>query len=137
HLHEWRGHGSSSLRPSRMNDWGYAELLAQDLPASLQWLPDTTPLWIGGHSLGGQLACCLAGLHPQRIAGLALVATGTPHWRSFPVPLSWLLPLIYRLLPWLARRQGVLHGRRLVFGGTEARGLIADWAGVGRSGRYA
>ena len=57
--------------------------------------------------------------------------------RSFPAPRRWLLPLAYRLLPWLARRQGVLHGRRLGFGGTEARGLIADWAAVGRSGRYA
>lgn len=136
HLHEWRGHGSSSLRPSRMHDWGYAQLLAHDLPTSLDALPGDAPLWLGGHSLGGQLACCVAGLHPQRVAGLALVATGTPHWRSFPAPLRWLLPLAYHLLPWLAERQGVLHGRRLGFGGTEARGLIADWARVGRSGRY-
>lgn len=137
HLHEWRGHGSSSLRPSRDTDWGYAELLALDLPASLAAMPGDVPLWIGGHSLGGQLACCLAGLHPGRVAGLALVATGTPHWRSFPASVRWLLPLAYRLLPWLARRQGVLHGRRLGFGGTEARSLIADWARVGRHGRYA
>lgn len=137
HLHEWRGNGSSSLRPSRERDWGYAELLSRDLPASLDAVPGDAPLWLGGHSLGGQLACCLAGLHPQRIAGLALVASGTPYWRSFPAPRRWLLPLACRLLPWLARRQGVLHGRRLGFGGTEARGLIADWAAVGRSGRYA
>ncbi len=137
HLHEWRGNGSSSLRATRDRDWGYAELLTGDLPASLHALPDDLPLWLGGHSLGGQLACCLAGAHPHRVSGLALVATGTPHWRSFPAPLRWLLPLAYRLLPWLARRQGVLQGRRLGFGGTEARGLIADWAAVGRSGHYA
>lgn len=137
HLHEWRGNGSSSLRPSRAQDWGYAELLTRDLPASLAAIPDNVPTWIGGHSLGGQLACCFAGLQPARIAGLALVASGTPYWKTFHTPLRWLLPLAYRLLPWLARRQGVLHGRRLGFGGTEARGLIADWAAVGRSGRYA
>ena len=136
HLHEWRGHGSSSLRPGRDQDWGYTQLLEQDLAASLRALPDDVPLWIGGHSLGGQLACCLAGLHPRRVSGLLLVATGTPHWRSFPGPLRWVLPVVYRLLPWLAQRQGVLHGRRLGFGGTEARGLIADWARVGRTGRY-
>jgi len=137
YLHEWRGHGSSSLRPGRDQDWGYARLLEQDLPASLAALTDDVPLCIGGHSLGGQLACCLAGLHPQRVSGLLLVATGTPHWRSFPVPLRWALPAAYRLLPWLAQRHGVLRGRRLGFGGTEARSLIADWARVGRTGRYA
>ena len=46
-------------------------------------------------------------------------------------------PAVYRFLPWLARRRGVLPGRRLGFGGTEARGLIADWARVGLSNRYA
>jgi predicted alpha/beta hydrolase len=38
--------------------------------------------------------------------------------------------------PWLARACGALPGRRLGFGGDEARGLIGDWARVGLSGRY-
>jgi len=140
HLHEWRGNGSSSMRPSRAQDWGYRELLELDLPVSLHALQATgtaAPLLLGGHSLGGQLACCFAGQHPQAFAGLWLVAAGTPYWRTFPAPRRWLLPLVYRFLPWLARRQGVLHGRRLGFGGTEARGLIADWARVGLTNRYA
>src|SRR3546814_14675168 len=33
-LHEWRGHGSSSLRLGREHDWGYRELLPAALPAS-------------------------------------------------------------------------------------------------------
>lgn len=91
---------------------------------------------VGGHSLGGQLACCYAALHPVQFAELWLVASGSPYWRNFPVPMRYGLPLAFRLLPWLARRQGVLHGRKLGFGGTEARSLIADWAQVGRSNRY-
>lgn len=138
-LHEWRGNGSSSLRASRECDWGYRELLALDLPASLAALDggDAAPLLLGGHSLGGQLACCFAGQHPRAFAGLWLVASGTPWWRSFPRPRRWLLPAAYRFLPWLARRQGALHGRRIGFGGTEARGLIADWARVGLTNHYA
>ena len=143
HLHEWRGNGSSSLRASRAHDWGYREILEQDLPASQAVLAaadarDAAVPWvIGGHSLGGQLACVHAGRQPQVFRHLWLVASGTPFWRVFPSPRRWLLPLAYRFLPWLATRQGALHGRRLGFGGTEARGLIADWARVGLSGRYA
>ncbi|MEN5367749.1 alpha/beta fold hydrolase [Stenotrophomonas sp. TWI273] len=139
YLHEWRGNGSSSLRPSRTQDWGYRDLLEQDLPASLANVAGdaATPLIIGGHSLGGQLACCFAGLHPQRFARVWLVASGTPYWRTFPAPRGWTLPLVYRFLPWLAQRQGALHGKKLGFGGTEARGLIRDWSRVGLNNHYA
>ncbi|MNK70742.1 Alpha/beta hydrolase family protein [compost metagenome] len=139
YLHEWRGNGSSRLRPSRQHDWGYRELLQADLPASLAALTRSgdAECIIGGHSLGGQLACCFAGQQRPHFRRLWLVASGTPYWRTFPAPRGWTLPLIYRFLPWLAQRQGVLHGRRLGFGGTEARGLIADWARVGLNNHYA
>lgn len=139
-VHEWRGNGGSDLRPDRDHDWGYRELLTLDLPAShaamARRIPQL-PLLVGGHSLGGQLAACYAALHPAAFAQLWLVATGTPYWRSFPAPRRWLLPLFYRFAPWLADRRGRLNGRRLGFGGMEARGLIRDWARVGLSNRYA
>ncbi|MQP74874.1 alpha/beta fold hydrolase [Stenotrophomonas sp. MYb238] len=139
-VHEWRGNGSSSLRADRNHDWGYRELLQHDIPAAeaaARAAAPGIPLRLGGHSLGGQLACCHAGLHPDAFAGLWLVASGTPWWHGFPAPRRWLLPLAYRFLPWLAQRRGALPGRRLGFGGTEARGLIRDWARVGLGGRYA
>jgi len=139
-VHEWRGNGSSSLRAGHAQDWGYRELLQYDLPAAMDAVraafPDL-PLQLGGHSLGGQLACCHASLHPDEMQGLWLVASGTPWWRGFPAPRRYLLPLAYRFLPWLARRCGALPGRRVGFGGSEARGLIRDWARVGLCGRYA
>ena len=139
-VHEWRGNGSSSLRPSRACDWGYRELLQLDLPASQVAIAQrcgNTPVLIGGHSLGGQLATCHAALNPALFEQLWLVASGTPYWRSFPTPRRWALPLFYRFLPWLAGRRGRLNGRRLGFGGIESRGLIRDWARVGLSNRYA
>ncbi len=139
-VHEWRGNGSSSLRPDRTHDWGYQALLQQDLPvaeAAVQARLPTLPLRLGGHSLGGQLSCCYAGMRALPLDALWLVASGTPWWRSFPGPRGWLLPLAYRFLPWLAQRNGSLPGRRVGFGGTEARSLIRDWAGVGLSNHYA
>lgn len=139
-LHEWRGNGSSNLRPGRASDWGYREILQRDLPAAeaaLQQALPEPPLMLGGHSLGGQLACCYAGQRDAQLHALWLVASGTPWWRSFPAPRRYLLPLAYRFLPWLARQNGSLPGRRVGFGGNEARGLIRDWARVGLSNHYA
>ena len=140
-IHEWRGHGSSSLRAGRGCDWGYRELLTLDLPASAAAvrarLPDLTRV-VGGHSLGGQLACCHLGLSPgEATRHLWLVASGAPYWRAFPRPLRFGLPLAYRFLPWLARQMGALPGRRIGFGGQEAPGVMTDWAASARTGRYA
>lgn len=139
-LHEARGHGSSSWRASRTSDWGYRELLELDLPLSLKAMRETVGNVrhvVGGHSLGGQLACCLAAITPAPPDALWLVASGTPDWRRFPGMRKWLLPLAYRFMNWLAQWRGVFPGRRIGFGGNEARGLIRDWSRVGLSGRYA
>ena len=139
-LHEWRGAGSSTLRAGRGCDWGYRELLVEDIPASVAAmrlaLPGVGDTRLGGHSLGGQLAACTLALRPQDASGLWLVGSGAPCWRAFPVPLRWGLPLVYRFLPWLTRRFGALPGRRIGFGGNEARGVIHDWARTGLTGRY-
>lgn len=139
-VHEWRGHGTSSLRAGRTQDWGYRELLAHDIPASEAAIVARVPgveRIVGGHSLGGQLACCYAGLTAHQVHRLWLVASGAPYWRAFPAPMRWWLPFAYRFLPWLADRAGALPGRRIGFGGNEARELIRDWARSGLSGRYA
>lgn len=139
-LHEWRGNGSSALRPDRDHDWGYRELLAADLPESERAVDELLPglpRILGGHSLGGQLACCRLALDPQAASALWLVASGAPYWRAFPPRTRWWLPLVYRFLPWLADTCGALPGRRIGFGGNEARGLIRDWSRTALSGRYA
>ena len=144
-VHEWRGNGSSSLRASRQHNWGYAELLSRDVPASeiaiAERFPDVERV-LGGHSLGGQLACCRLALavHAQQTPPtrrLWLVASGAPYWRAFPAPTRYGLPLAYRFLRWLADRRGALPGRRIGFAGEEARGVIRDWTTSALSGRYA
>ena len=137
-LHEWRGVGSSDRRAGRGSDWGYRHLLEADLAAGMRSAKARWPqavFWIGGHSLGGQLACLYASLHPQEVAGIALVASGSPYWRKF----SWAVPIwaAYALAAPLSTLLGYLPGRRIGFGGNEAPGVIADWSRSGRTGRYA
>ena len=137
-LHEWRGVGSSSRRASRRCDWGYRALLQDDLPAALTAVRTRWPQarrWVGGHSLGGQLGLLHASGHPHDYAGALLVASGAPYWRCFRW--RWVVGAAYLVAPWLAAACGYLPGRRIGFGGNEARALIADWARTGRSGRYA
>ena len=136
-LHEWRGIGSSDRRAERQQDWGYRALLQEDLPAGLAgagavW-PDA-PALLGGHSLGGQLACAYAGLHPTQVTGLVMVASGAPYWKNFHRP--WLIGAAYVMAPMLATLLGRFPGRRIGFGGNEARGVIRDWARSGCTGRY-
>lgn len=136
-IHEWRGIGSSNRRASRQCSWGYRELLEDDLPAAHEVLCARWPrvTWcVGGHSLGGQIAMLRAALAPAAYAGIVLVASGAPYWRRFRH--GWLLAGAFVLAPCLAWAWGYLPGRRLRFGGREARGIIADWARTGRSGRY-
>ena len=135
-VHEWRGIGSSDRRAGRRSNWGYRELLTDDLPASLNALRvamPSAPLYVGGHSLGGQMATLLAASTSHPLAGLVLVGSGSPYWRCFK---PW-VGLALVAAPMLANLVGWLPGRRVGFGGNEARGVIGDWARTGRTGRYA
>ena len=137
-LHEWRGIGSSDRRASRQCDWSYRQLLLDDLPAGMAAVRERWPqatCRMGGHSLGGQFAMLYASLHPSAFAGLLLVASGSPYWRRFRH--GWLIGMAYALAPLVANLVGYLPGRRIGFGGNEARGVIDDWARSGRCGRYA
>lgn len=139
-IHEWRGIGSSSLRADRRNDWGYRELLEQDLLAALAQVQnriDKRPLILGGHSLGSQLACLLGALRPAGCSGLLIVAGGAPYWRAFSGWMRAGLPAVFFGMPAIAALVGHYPGRRLGFAGREARGVIRDWTRSGRSGIYA
>jgi len=138
-IHEWRGIGSSSLRAGRATNWGYRELLEQDLPAALNRLeaPDKqADLIIGGHSLGSQLACLTAAMRPEACAGLLIVAGGAPYWKAFAGWMRFFLAGIFVGMPTVSTLVGHYPGRRLGFAGREARGVIGDWTRSGRSGNY-
>lgn len=138
-LHELRGTGSSGERASRRNDWGYRELLELDIPAGLASACEHRPSlpWnVGGHSLGAQLAALYAARHPSDVAGIAIVASGSPYWRMFQ---RWQRPLVRFVFAYfraLSTMVGYFPGRRVGFAGNEARSVVRDWAASGVTGRY-
>jgi predicted alpha/beta hydrolase len=136
---ELRGNGTSSLRAGRGVDFGYRELLELDvvtaLEAARQRYPGA-PIYLLGHSLGGHLAILFAALRPREVAGIAIVAAGTPYFRAYPGR-RWPYVLFGSMaLRGLSAVLGYLPGRAVGFGGREARRLIAEWAHVARTGRF-
>lgn len=138
-LHEWRGTGDCVLRAGRASDWGYREWLLEDIPASAEALHADaagTPVVIGGHSIGGQIAVLGAALGVPA-DGLLVVASGVPHWRLFPsLRHRAVVGGFGAALPALTHAVGHYPGHRLGFAGREAGQLMRDWAGTVRRGHY-
>ena len=76
---DFRGHGDS--KPPRTGEWGYDDLVRQDLPAVVDCArarAEDKPVVVLGHSLGGHVT--LAAQGTARIAADAIVAVGASVW---------------------------------------------------------
>lgn len=138
-LVEQRGHGDSSLRPSRRVDFGFREALLEDIPAVLDEVERRAPgskRLLMGHSLGGHYAAITAGRLPERIDGVVIVACGTPWIEAFAGRIRQQLRLLCLLIPPVLLLLGYYPGERLGFGGREARTLMRDWLVMARTNAY-
>ena len=84
---ELRGQGDSAERAERGADFGYREIVEEDLPRWIDHLAFHHPhrrIVLMGHSLGGQLAVLASAALAQRLSALVLVAAGTAHHRAWP-----------------------------------------------------
>jgi len=134
-----RGVGSSSVRASRTCDFGYHEMLTHDLPELVAQVKTCFPdsqLWLLGHSLGGQLGALHLGQHPENAEGLVLVASGSMHYKGWPVPTRWGVLGFSLLLRSVGRLLGHVPVGRFGFAGNEARTVIVDWSNNCMTGRY-
>ncbi|MFD4632750.1 alpha/beta fold hydrolase [Streptomyces sp. NPDC058284] len=145
--------------PGRLGH-GYRAIVEEDLPAVVATIRDDLgpepPLYLLGHSLGGQLGliyAAVAGRGPggpgdsrapgrsgslgdSRVDGVAVVATGSVWFRAFgPVRGPGLL-LFQLLITVTASVLGRWPGARLGFGGDQPKGVMRDWARQVRTGRY-
>lgn len=139
-----RGVGSSNVRASRQVDFSYATIIQNDIPAVHRALVNELgdrPLFFAGHSLGGQLALLyLATIQSTQSQpmpnGLILAASCSIYYRSWASPFSYGLLAFTQFARLLALLIGYFPGKRVGFGGREARSLIKDWALNARTGVY-
>lgn len=137
---ELRGVGSSSVRAGRGIDFGYRELIFEDLPAVLAAAragSPAAPLVLLGHSIGAHVSTLHASLAPEGIAGLVFVAAGTSYFRGWPFPANLGMLLLAGLTRTVSALLGYFPGRRLGFFGNEARRLMREWSTLTTRGRFA
>lgn len=136
---ELRGHGNSPLRPSRRVDFGFRELLDEDIPAALRELraqAPELPVLLLGHSLGGHLAAISAGRLRETLDGIVLAACGSPWTEAYEGATLRKLKLLCAAIPPLTALLGYYPGQRIGFGGREARTLMREWRALALSNRY-
>lgn len=142
-INELRGTGSSSVRASKDCDYGYADLVEVDLAAAVdecaRQFPNS-PLYLFGHSLGGQLSSLYVGQLTNRrrkqIAGIILSASCSVYFRGWSFPGNLSILIFSQLSALIARVKGYFPGHSLGFGGREAKTVMQDWAHNARTGRY-
>jgi predicted alpha/beta hydrolase len=137
-----RGTGASTPKASRASRYRLGDLVADvaAVDAAMERRLAGRRRMLLGHSLGGQacvlhLALSQAGGRPAPVAGLVLVATGLPWWRSYGGP--WQRFGVLGFTQWVATTSALLRvWPGWGFGGRQARGVISDWAFTARRGRF-
>ncbi|MDX5372606.1 MAG: alpha/beta fold hydrolase [Pseudomonadaceae bacterium] len=136
---DWPGQGESRPRPGWRHDYGYRQLVEEFLPKLLELarrhFPEAAPVLLG-HSLGGHIATLYAAAHPDSPVPVIGVACGNIHYRHWSGLGRLLTPSAALLFGLFVSVLGYLPGRRLGFGGQEARSLMRDWGRVAFTGRY-
>ena len=137
-LAELPGTGISEPKPSRTVDFGYRDLVERYLPELVAAARDRSPhgpLVAAGHSLGGQIAA-FGVIHGHAdLDAVVTIAAGHihyRHWRGAAAGKVWFASVLFPLLTLML---GYLPGRRLGFGGPQARQLIGEWSRTIRTGR--
>lgn len=137
---EMRGMKQSSARDVKRNNFGYKEVLNVDLPTLVAKLANGAsgePVYLAGHSLGGQFALLYASRATHRVDGVILVAGGSNHFASVGSGLAqlkrwlgfWFIRSVGRLL-------GFFPGDKLGFAGRQPLNIMLDWSKEGLTGRY-
>ncbi len=135
---DWRGQGQSNLRAGRTIDFGYEELvedLSELLDHTENWF-SVMPVYIVGHSLGGQIASLCAARYPGLIQGLILIASCSVYYEGWEKKGAWRDWVAAKLFHPLSKIVGYFPGKVIGFGGREARKVMHDWCYNGLYGKY-
>jgi predicted alpha/beta hydrolase len=133
-----RGQGTSSVKASKLVNYGYYDILTEDIPAAITEMNNLfgLPVDLLGHSLGGQLACLYSALQDERVSGLILCTAGSVYYRTWPGLQKIRVLISSQFARVYARAAGYFPGAKFGFGGDSFQKLINDWGKQALTGRY-
>ena len=137
-ISDLRGLGTSSVRPSSKIDFGYKEMITdlEEVVAIVKAKFVNQPIFILGHSLGGQVASLHLSKHPSTVDGLILVAACSVYYKGWADFQKWKTLMGVRLFAGLSRLFGYFPGDKVGFGGKGAKTVILDWSHLGVTGEF-
>lgn len=133
-----RGQGESTPAISPRSTFGYHAMVEKDVPAivgAVRARHPVAPLYLFGHSLGGQVSLLWSAIASEQVAGVGLMATGSVHYRSFGRRALFTL-LQTQAIASVAKARGFWAGGMLGMPGPQSANVMLDWARHARSGRY-
>jgi len=129
----------ATVAETRRHDYGYHERLEVDLFATIPRVQQAArgkPLFLVGHSVGGQFALLHAGRRPQGIAGVALIAGGSNYYAALPGLRRVARRINVRLARTVDQMLGYFPGHKLGFAGLQPKKMMLDWTHEALSGSY-
>jgi predicted alpha/beta hydrolase len=133
-----RGQGTSSLYPNSSANFGYKEVLDYDFPTLINYINKKydVPIFLLGHSLGGQLFTLYSGTKRKEIKALLLITACSVHYKGWDGYERIKVLFFSQLFSIVGSLLGYFPGNRFGFGGRVSKGTIKDWAYQARTGEY-
>ncbi len=134
-----RGNGHSSVKVSKTTNFGYHEMITYDWPAIISKAREkfpNNPLFLIGHSLGGQLSTLYASINPNQVHGIVLIASGSVYFKGWNFPHNIGVLAGTQFASIISKLFGYFPGQKIGFAGTEAKQVMEDWAHNCLTGRY-
>jgi predicted alpha/beta hydrolase len=133
-----RGQGTSSLYPDAGVSFGYKEVLDYDFPTLINHINQKydVPIFLLGHSLGGQLFTLYSGTKRKEIKALLLITACSVYYKGWDGYEKIKVFFFSQLFSVVGSILGYFPGNRFGFGGRVSKGTIKDWAYQARTGVY-
>ncbi|NRA68317.1 MAG: alpha/beta fold hydrolase [Pseudobacteriovorax sp.] len=136
---ELRGVGLSSTRASKSINYGYKEIILEDMPLLFEVVQSLFPgqtIYGLGHSLGGQI-CLLHAAHSGiPLEGVAGIAAGSNFFTTVGGLHRFRRFGEIFIARTIAQTLGYFPGDKLKFAGLAGKHMILDWSYEGLTGRY-